>query len=51
MQVGTIVSRVSSNYQDSALALVGRAYSTIRVGDLATYLGQVDTPGGMSGLS
>ena len=43
MQVGAIVSRVSSNYQDSALALVGRAYSTIRLGDLATYLGQVDT--------
>ena len=43
-QVGAVVARVGQNYREAAVALVAKAYTTIRVADLATYLGQVLPP-------
>ena len=41
LQVGAVVSRIGEKYREAALALVSKAYSTIRIADLALYLGQV----------
>ena len=43
-QVGAVVARVGQTYREAAVALVAKAYTTIRIGDLATYLGQVLPP-------
>ena len=40
-QVGAVVTRIGEKYREAALALVAKAYSTIRIADLAVYLGQV----------
>ena len=42
-QVGAVVTRIGEKYREAALALVAKAYSTIRIADLAVYLGQVNT--------
>ena len=36
-----MVTRIGEKYREAALALVAKAYSTIRIADLAVYLGQV----------
>ena len=35
------MTRIGEKYREAALALVAKAYSTIRIADLAVYLGQV----------
>ena len=35
------MARIGEKYREAALALVAKAYSTIRIADLAVYLGQV----------
>ena len=40
-QVGAVVTRIGEKYREAALTLVAKAYSTIRIADLAVYLGQV----------
>ena len=37
-----MVTRIGEKYREAALALVAKAYSTIRIADLAVYLGQVN---------
>merc|ERR1712226_278166 len=39
-EVGPMVNKIGHNYQEAALVLVSKAYSTIRISDLANYLGQ-----------
>jgi hypothetical protein len=41
-EVAGTVAKVGHNYQEAALALVAKAYSTVRLSDLATYLGQTE---------
>ena len=40
-QVGAVVTRIGEKYREAALILVAKAYSTIKIADLAVYLGQV----------
>ena len=40
-QVGAVVTRIGEKYREAALTLVAKAYSTIKIADLAVYLGQV----------
>ena len=42
-EVGAVVTRIGEKYREAALALVAKAYSTIKIADLAVYLGQVDS--------
>ena len=45
-QVGAVVTRIGEKYREAALALVAKAYSTIRIADLAVYLGQTEAGAG-----
>ena len=36
------MTRIGEKYREAALALVAKAYSTIKIADLAVYLGQVN---------
>ena len=37
------MTRIGEKYREAALALVAKAYSTIKIADLAVYLGQVNS--------
>merc|ERR1719433_334707 len=41
-EVGAVVNLIGGKYREAALTLVAKAYSTIRVADLAVYLGQTE---------
>merc|ERR1711874_756910 len=45
-EVGAVVTRIGEKYREAALALVAKAYSTIRIADLAVYLGQTEAEAG-----